>query len=53
MKLSDVMSHMDLAAWPMAALVIFLGVFVLVASRAFRTSRADINRFARIPVDED
>lgn len=52
MRLSDIMGHMDLAFWPQAALVIFLGVFAAVAWREWRSPRRD-DTAARLPLEED
>ena len=51
MRLSDVMSNMDLAVYPILALVLFTGVFVLVTGRALRTARSTHEQWARIPLD--
>lgn len=53
MRLSDIMGNMDLAVYPILALVIFAGVFVLVTGRAMRTDRATHARWARIPLETD
>jgi hypothetical protein len=50
-RLSDIMGNMDLAVYPILALVLFVGVFVLVTGRAMRTSRATHERWSRIPLD--
>ena len=52
MRLSDIMGNMDLAVYPILALVLFVGVFVLVTGRALRTSRATHDRWSRIPLDQ-
>jgi hypothetical protein len=46
------MGNMDLAVYPILALVLFVGVFVLVAGRALRTDRATHERWAHIPLDQ-
>lgn len=53
MRLSDIMGNMDLTVYPILALVIFSGVFVLVTGRALRTDRATHARWARIPLDPE
>jgi hypothetical protein len=53
MKLSDIMSHMNLATYPTVALVLFLGVFVLIAVRVMRAAGAEMDRCGRLPLDED
>jgi hypothetical protein len=50
-RLSDIMGNMDLAVYPILALVLFVGVFVLVTGRALRTSRSTQDRWARIPLE--
>ena len=53
MSLTDLMSHMDLAIWPQAALVIFLGVFFAVAWRTFKGVGAkEQEALAGLPFDE-
>ena len=52
MKLSDVMSAMDLASYAEAALVIFLLVFAAVAIDVFRRGRPD-DALARLPLEND
>lgn len=51
MRLTDIMSHLDLAVYPTAALVLFAGVFVLVLGRVWRTGREEHEAWARIPLD--
>lgn len=53
MKLSDVMSHMELATYPEIAMVIFLVVFAAVAYRLLRLNpgqRAALDRAAQLPL---
>jgi hypothetical protein len=52
MKLSDVMSAMNLASYAEAALVIFLLVFAVVAIDVFRRVRPD-DALARLPLESD
>lgn len=52
MRLSDIMSHMDLTVWPEAALVIFLGVFAAVTIRVWRAMGTH-EHLSRIPIEED
>ncbi|MFN0133954.1 MAG: hypothetical protein ACKVW3_15670 [Phycisphaerales bacterium] len=53
MRLSDIMSQMGLTVWPEAALVIFLGVFVLVVRRAlWRGRSAEIAHAAMLPLED-
>jgi cbb3-type cytochrome oxidase subunit 3 len=53
MRLSDIMSRMDLTIWPVAALVIFLGIFVLIAMRTIKRSSEDIRAEASLPLLDD
>jgi cbb3-type cytochrome oxidase subunit 3 len=53
-SLTDLMSNADLTVWPKAAMVIFLGVFVLVTVRALREgTREQRHRFASIPLEDE
>jgi cbb3-type cytochrome oxidase subunit 3 len=53
MRLSDIMSGLDLTIFPKVALVIFLGVFVAVVTRALaRSRRAEFSRAASMPLDD-
>ncbi len=52
MKLSDVMSHAGLAGYAEVALILFLLAFVAVVWRAFGSSRAEMDRNARLPLDD-
>lgn len=52
MRLSDIMSHMDLTVWPEVALVIFLGVFAAVTVRVWK-SRGETEQHATLPIEED
>ncbi|USN99956.1 MAG: cbb3-type cytochrome c oxidase subunit 3 [Phycisphaeraceae bacterium] len=51
MRLSDVISHLDLTVYPIVGLVIFLIVFAAVSVRALRTRKADCARYASLPLD--
>ena len=52
MRLTDVMSSMDLAVYPALALVLFTGVFALVAIRVARVRREETARWSSLPLDE-
>lgn len=53
MRLSELMSHMDLATYPQVALVIFLAIFVGVCVRTFSKGRKETyDRLARIPLTD-
>ena len=53
MRLSDIMSRMDLTIWPVSALVIFLGIFVLIAMRTIKRPSEDIRAEASLPLLDD
>lgn len=50
--LSDTVRHIDLSVWPEAALVIFVGVFVLVTLRTLRNGRGLEKQMAAAVLDE-
>ena len=50
--LSDTVRHVDLSVWPEAALVIFVGVFVLVTLRTLRAGRGLDNSMAAAALDD-
>lgn len=52
MKLSDVISQMDLTLWPKMALVIFLAVFVSVCVRVLRRSKVEMNGCAMRAIED-
>lgn len=53
MRLSELMSHMDLALYPQIALVIFLAVFGGVVVRVFSKKRArDYEEASRLPLND-
>ncbi len=52
MRLVDVLSSVDLSVYPEAAIVIFLGVFLLTTLRVLRRPRTEIERAARLPLDD-
>jgi len=52
MKLSDVMSAMNLAAYAEVGLVLFFAAFAAVAFDVFRRGRK-LETFARLPLDSD
>lgn len=53
MRLSDIIGHLDLAAWPQMALVVFLAVFFAVSWREWRRPKAEHDHAAAIPFDEE
>jgi cbb3-type cytochrome oxidase subunit 3 len=52
-KLSDVVSGAGLAIYAEIALILFFGVFVLVALRVLFTRTASLEHAARLPLDDD
>lgn len=52
MSMSDLMSRMDLTTYPLVALVIFFGVFVLVFLRLMRVRDSEIRHGAQLPLDD-
>jgi cbb3-type cytochrome oxidase subunit 3 len=53
MRLSEIMSGVDLSFWPQAALVIFLIAFAAVMVRLFgRSTREEMDAAARIPLED-
>jgi hypothetical protein len=52
MSMSELMSMADLSLWPQLALVVFLGVFVLVMRRLWKSPASEINHGASLPFDE-
>lgn len=53
MRLSDIMSAMDLAVFPEIGLVIFIGVFIALALKTFRTPNNQSEEAARIPLSDE
>lgn len=49
---SDVMSHSGLSVYAVIALVLFLLVFVAIVIRIFTARRAEMDRNARLPLDD-
>lgn len=45
-------SHNSLSIYPQLGLIVFLAVFVAVTVRALRRPRADIDRWAHLPLEE-
>ena len=52
MKLSDIMGNSGLAIYAEIALVLFVIVFVAVVVRIFTARRSDMDRNARLPLDD-
>ncbi|MEM9662760.1 MAG: cbb3-type cytochrome c oxidase subunit 3 [Planctomycetota bacterium] len=53
MRMSDIMSHVDLAVWPTIGLVLFLIVFACMAGRVLLSKRPHNERIASLPLDDD
>ena len=53
MRPSDVVSAMDLTVYPIAGLVIFLGVYALVTIRTLRSHPSDMKHHAAMALDAD
>jgi hypothetical protein len=54
MRLTDIMSAMDLAVYPEVGLVIFLGVFAAIAFRVYgRRRRDEFERFASMALEPE
>ncbi len=54
MRLSDIMSGMDLTVYPEIGLVIFLGVFAAIAARLYGRRRSDeLERFASMALEPE
>ena len=54
MRLSDIMSRLDLSIYPQVALVLFLIVFVSVMTRTFSRTRAqELDHAAHLPLEDD
>lgn len=53
MSLTDLMSGMNLVHWPLAALLIFVSVFVGVVIWTLTRPRSEIERAARLPIQDD
>ena len=53
MRLSDVMSHAGLSGYAIVALVLFLAAFTAIVIRVVRARRPDLDRLARMPLEDD
>lgn len=53
MRLSDIMGRAGLSVYAEIALVLFLIVFVAVVIRIFTARRADMDRRARMPLEDE
>lgn len=53
MRLTDIMSNMDLDVYPTVGLVIFLGAFTAVVWRVLTSKRSDTERMASMPLSDE
>lgn len=53
MRLSDVMSYLDLTTYPIIGLLCFVAVFLAVAWRALRSSSEAMRHHGSLPLDSD
>lgn len=54
MRLSDIMSHADLATFPEVALVLFLGIFAIVVVRLYlRRGSTSLQQYADMPLRDE
>jgi cbb3-type cytochrome oxidase subunit 3 len=53
MRLSDIMGHAGLAIYAEIALILFLLVFLMVTVRMLRAPRREMDRQARLPLEDD
>ncbi|QOJ01316.1 MAG: hypothetical protein HRU70_12810 [Phycisphaeraceae bacterium] len=52
MSLTDLMSGMDLTIYPLVAMVLFIGVYALVARRVWLEPKVERDRQAGLPLDD-
>ena len=53
MRLTDIMSNMDLAIWPKMGLIIFLIAFAAIVIRVATTKRTHSRHMASMPLEDD
>lgn len=53
MSLTDIMSGANLALLPTIALLIFFGVFLAIVAWVFLRPKGEVERWARMPMDDD
>lgn len=51
--LKDTLEQMDIGFLAAAALVIFAAVFVAVTLRALRAPKSEMDRYAKLPTDQE
>ncbi len=52
MRLSDIVAHSGLSRYAEIALILFLVVFVAIVIRVFTARRAEMDRHARLPLED-
>ncbi len=52
MRLSDLISGLDMTVFPIVGLIIFFAVFVAVSIRALRVGKDESSRCAALPLDD-
>ena len=53
MKLSDLISHLNLTIYPSLGLVFFLVAFLAILIKVLRQPRAESDAIANMPLDDD
>lgn len=53
MRMSDILSAVDLTVYPIVALVIFLTIFAVACVRIVRASKAEMRHASTIPLEDD
>ncbi|MEO1584295.1 MAG: hypothetical protein AAFR96_06955 [Planctomycetota bacterium] len=53
MRLTDIMSHMDLSIYPQIGLVLFLAAFAAVIWKVLRSEKQESRSMALLPLDDD
>jgi cbb3-type cytochrome oxidase subunit 3 len=53
MKLTDIMSNMNLDVYPVVALILFLVAFLLIVWGVMRTPKAYNDHQAHLPLEDD
>ena len=51
--LQELTASSGASIWAVSSMLFFIAVYVVVAVRAFRSSTADLDARARLPLDED
>lgn len=53
MRMSDIVSSLELSVFPIVGLVLFVGAFLIVTIRALSTSRSSCERWSNLPLESD